>query len=73
VVQSDLARALGAECEDAGCIVVDHHQRTNIEGLYAAGDVVHELNQISVALGHAAIAATDIHNSLAREDGERLG
>lgn len=73
VVQSGLARALGAECEEAGCIVVDHHQRTNIDGLYAAGDVVHELNQISVALGHAAIAATDIHNSLAREDGERLG
>jgi thioredoxin reductase (NADPH) len=72
VVQSGLAQSLGARCEDVGCIIVDHHQKTSVEGLYAAGDVVHELNQIAVALGHAAIAATDIHNSLARDDGERL-
>jgi thioredoxin reductase (NADPH) len=72
VVQSGLAQDLGARCEEAGCIIVDHHQQTSVEGLYAAGDVVHELNQIAVALGHAAIAATDIHNSLARADGERL-
>jgi hypothetical protein len=26
--------------------------------------VVHSLNQISVAMGQAAIAATDIHNTL---------
>jgi thioredoxin reductase (NADPH) len=32
--------------------------------LYAAGDVAAGLNQISVAAGHAAIAATAIHNSL---------
>jgi thioredoxin reductase (NADPH) len=42
------------------------HRRTTIAGLYAAGDVVDELNQISVAMGHAAIAATDIHNQLNR-------
>jgi thioredoxin reductase (NADPH) len=72
VVQSDLARELGADCEEPGCIVVDNHQRTSVEHLYAAGDVVQELNQIAVALGHAAIAATDIHNSLARADGQRL-
>jgi hypothetical protein len=28
--------------------------------------VVDELNQISVAVGHAALAATDIHNRLDR-------
>ena len=35
-------------------------------GLYAIGDVVSALNQISVAVGHAAIAATAIHNRLPR-------
>jgi thioredoxin reductase (NADPH) len=50
---------------------VDAHQRTSIPRIYAAGDVVHELSQISVAIGHAAIAATDIHNGLAEEAGER--
>jgi len=35
-----------------------------VPGLLAAGDIVSDLNQISVAVGHAAIAATAIHNSL---------
>jgi thioredoxin reductase (NADPH) len=48
---------------------VDEHLRTNVPGLYAAGDIVKALNQISVAVGHAAIAATDIHNSLTRRAG----
>ncbi len=39
-------------------------QLTTVPGLYAAGDVVHGLAQISVAMGHAAIAATAIHNGL---------
>jgi thioredoxin reductase (NADPH) len=70
-VRSGLALHLGALCSDSGCIVVDAHQRTSIPRIYAAGDVVQELSQISVAIGHAAIAATDIHNSLADETGER--
>ena len=40
--------------------------RTSVEGLYAIGDVVSALNQISVAVGHAALAATDVHNRLPR-------
>jgi thioredoxin reductase (NADPH) len=35
-----------------------------VPGLYAAGDVVDALNQISVGMGQAAIAATDMHNAL---------
>jgi thioredoxin reductase (NADPH) len=62
--QIALATALGAECNKAGCIQTDNHQRTNVPGLYAIGDVVDELNQVSVATGHAAIAATDVHNQL---------
>jgi thioredoxin reductase (NADPH) len=65
-VRSDLATALGAKSNDIGNLLVDDHQRTSIEGLYAAGDVVTDLHQLSVAIGHAAIAATDIHNRLAR-------
>ena len=62
--RSELAAALGARCTEDGEIVVDAHQQTSVEGLYAAGDVVSALNQLSVAVGHAAIAATAIHNSL---------
>jgi thioredoxin reductase (NADPH) len=35
-----------------------------VPGLYAIGDVVSGLNQISVAVGQAAIAATAAHNHL---------
>jgi thioredoxin reductase (NADPH) len=65
-VRSDLASALGAATTDIGCLKVDGHQRTSVEGLYAAGDVVSDLHQIAVATGHAAVAATHIHHCLPR-------
>jgi thioredoxin reductase (NADPH) len=71
LVRSDLAVALGARCGQSGYIEVDAHQRTSVPGVYAAGDVVNELNQICVATGHAAIAATDIYNTLRRKDEQR--
>ena len=64
MINSGLAQLLGAECTAEGCLIVDAHQQTSVEGLYAAGDVVAGLNQIAVAMGHAAIAATAIHNRL---------
>jgi thioredoxin reductase (NADPH) len=63
-VRSKLAIALGATCSEVGTFKVDDQQRTTSEGVYAAGDVVSDLHQLSVAFGHAAIAATSIHNSL---------
>jgi thioredoxin reductase (NADPH) len=63
-VHSRLATVLGARCNADGLLEVDGRQRTSIEGLYAAGDVVSDLHQLSVAEGHAAVAATAIHNSL---------
>ena len=63
-VRSHLATELGARSNDIGNLHVDDRQRTSVEGLYAAGDVVTDLHQISVATGHAAVAATAIHNSL---------
>ncbi|MDB5912047.1 MAG: NAD(P)/FAD-dependent oxidoreductase [Ramlibacter sp.] len=61
---SDLAVGLGARAEPNGQLTVDSHQQTTVPGLYAAGDVSLDLNQISVAAGHAAIASTAIHNRL---------
>lgn len=59
-----LAAAAGAELDEGGEILVDAHQQTRLAGLYAIGDVVSGLNQIAVAVGHAAIAATHAHNAL---------
>jgi thioredoxin reductase (NADPH) len=62
--RSKLACELGAETGDCDKLIVDDHQRTKVPGLYAIGDVVQGLNQIAVAAGQAAIAATAIHNAL---------
>jgi thioredoxin reductase (NADPH) len=62
--RNDLLRRIGARlCGDSRALV-DDHQETNIPGLYAAGDIVSGLNQVAVAVGQAAIAATAIHNRL---------
>ena len=63
-VRSELARALGAVCDHVGQIVVDDKLRTTVPNVFAVGDVANDLNQIAVAAGHAAIAATTIHNLL---------
>ncbi|MBV4484585.1 NAD(P)/FAD-dependent oxidoreductase [Pseudomonas sp. SWRI153] len=62
--RSELAVQLGAEVGEEGALRVDDHQCTSIDGLYAVGDVVDSLKQISVATGQAAVCATAVHNSL---------
>ena len=61
-IRSELAKTVGAACDNIGQIVVDERLRTSVSGLYAVGDVCNDLNQIAVGAGHAAIAATTIHN-----------
>ena len=60
--RTGLALALGAEHDAQGALIVDDHNQTTVKGLYAAGAVVRGLDQIVVAMGHAAVAATAIHN-----------
>ncbi|MBC7991568.1 MAG: NAD(P)/FAD-dependent oxidoreductase [Luteimonas sp.] len=64
--QSQLATALGAAVDDNDELIVDDALQTGVDGLYAIGDVVSALNQISVAVGHAAIAASAVHQRLPR-------
>lgn len=63
-IRSRLAVAAGARATDEGCLEVDDHQRTSVPGLFAAGDVVKGLDQISHAMGEAGVAATTIRNLL---------
>ena len=65
---TQLAEQVGARLNEQGCIGVDAHQRTSVEGLYAAGDVVIGLDQISHAMGEGGVAATTIRNDLAKEE-----
>ena len=65
---SRLARELGLELINDACIPLGDHMKTSIEGIWAAGDIDAGLDQISVAMGHAAIAATSIHNWLPKPE-----
>ncbi|MEH6724079.1 MAG: NAD(P)/FAD-dependent oxidoreductase [Qipengyuania sp.] len=67
VVRSGLAVRCGAEVTEGDCIIVDDHLETSVPGLFAAGDVVLGLDQISHAMGQAGVAATTIRNHLAAE------
>jgi thioredoxin reductase (NADPH) len=62
---TQLAEMVGADLSKDSCVKVDDHQRTNIPGVYAAGDVVLGLDQISHAMGEGGVAATTIRNDLA--------
>jgi thioredoxin reductase (NADPH) len=65
-----LIKQLGLRTVSDDCIMTDGHQRLGLDGLYAAGDIVSGLDQISVAMGQAAIAATTLHNDLRARDGQ---
>ena len=66
-VHCQLAEMVGARLGDDGCLGVDAHMRSSVEGLYAAGDLVIGLDQISSAMGQGGIAATTVRNDLAKE------
>jgi thioredoxin reductase (NADPH) len=62
--RSSLAAQLGARTAQCEELLVDTRGETSVPGLYAIGDVTVGLNQIAVATGQAACAATHIHNRL---------
>lgn len=59
----DLAEKIGVELTSDGFIKQDHY-RTNIPGIYAAGDATGGYNQIVIASGHGSGAALTIFEDL---------
>jgi len=55
--QNDLAKQLKIKLDEQGYIIVDRQQRTNVKGVYAAGDVTGGLRQVITACAEGAIAA----------------
>lgn len=64
-VNNMVAQMAGVQCNESGAIIVDLHQRTSVKGIYAAGDVVLGLDQISHAMGEGGVAAVTIRNDQA--------
>lgn len=59
---TDIVMDLGVERDSAGYIKVDRKQRTNVEGVFAAGDCCdNPLKQIVTACGDGAVAANSAY------------
>lgn len=70
--RNHLAQQLGLTTNAAGKAADAAPFGTEVPGLYCAGDLVGGLDQISVAMGHGAVAATKAHNWLRERDGETV-
>ena len=66
--QSLLAESLGCNVEPAGTVQTLEKQRTQVPGLYLAGDASHDVKFAIVAAAHGARAAHDINRALRQED-----
>ena len=65
VPDTNIIRGL-VELNDHGYIITDREQRTNIDGVYAAGDVcIKPLRQVVTATGDGALAATELEKYVA--------
>jgi thioredoxin reductase (NADPH) len=69
VPSASLANELGAKLADDGHIKVDEGMRTNVEGLFAAGDVTGGLAQIATAVGKGATAAISAYAFIKKVEG----
>ncbi len=61
-----IAVELGVEINSNNYIIVDKEYKTNIEGIFAAGDVTGGVNQLVVSCGEGASAAVNAYNYLKR-------
>ena len=67
VPNSELAARAGVKVDERGFIIVDERQRTNIPGVYAAGDVTnHPIKQVATAVSQGVVAAVNAYGFVKR-------
>jgi thioredoxin reductase len=65
---SELARMAGCELTDKGTVETRSYERTEVPGLYVAGDASRRVQFAIVAAGEGAMAAFAINNEMLKED-----
>ncbi len=68
IPNNELAEKLGVKIVDNGYIRTDENRRTNVPGIYAAGDVIDSpLKQAVTAAGQGAEAASSVYEDIKRQ------
>lgn len=70
--RTHLAAQLGVSLGAEGCAPSEAATDSGVDGLFLAGDVLEGLDQVSIAMGQGAQAATSAHNWLREQDGHAL-
>lgn len=63
---TSLAESLGCDLADDEAIKIDEYLKTNVEGVYAVGDIILGQNHTSIAISDGARAGIALHKSLRR-------
>ena len=71
--QSDLARRLGCRFNRKGAVRTGRHERTDVPGLFVAGDASHDVQLAVVAAAEGAKAAFAINTELQEDEQARAG
>lgn len=64
IPHTELAKQLNIDLDESGHIIIDKQQKTNVDYVYAIGDVCIGLKQWVVACGEGAVAATSAFEDL---------
>jgi thioredoxin reductase len=64
VTGSDLPRAIGCDITETGSVVIDSFGKTNVPGVYSAGDAASRVHQAIAAASMGALAAAAVNNEL---------
>ena len=67
-----IAQEAGVNLNGTGYVIVDESQKTNVDGVYAAGDVTGGVLQVATAVGEGAIAGVSVFNYLRKPYWSRL-
>ena len=67
VARSELAQQIGIDVDAKGNIITDHRGKTNVQGVWAAGDVRPLTQQIAMAVGTGNYAAVMMNQFLGNE------
>ncbi len=65
---SELAKQLGCQFTEKGCVATGDYEATSVRGVYAAGDASHMVQFVIVAAAEGAQAAVAINKELVKED-----